>query len=122
CSLRIECCTNPDVVNAIMASRPEGVPDDLDGATAPTRPVGLIFNVNVFGIRPAVAAEGGNPAIPAAVYIIGRGSYVGTNSVLSLLSFLSSKEDCLRIEVWSFVHNKVAANFVFNTNMVEENT
>ncbi|GJZ34815.1 pseudouridine synthase, catalytic domain-containing protein, partial [Tanacetum coccineum] len=25
CSLRIECCTDPDVVNAIMASRPEGV-------------------------------------------------------------------------------------------------
>ncbi|KAM0037350.1 putative mitochondrial tRNA pseudouridine(27/28) synthase [Helianthus debilis subsp. tardiflorus] len=74
CSLRIECCTNPDVVNAVIASRPEGVPDDVDGATAPARPVGLIFNVNEFGVRPAVAAEGGNPAIPAAVYIVGRGS------------------------------------------------
>ncbi|KAJ0702179.1 putative mitochondrial tRNA pseudouridine(27/28) synthase [Helianthus annuus] len=74
CSLRIECCTNPEVVNAVIASWPEGVPDDVDGATAPARPVGLIFNVNEFGVRPAVAAEGGNPAIPAAVYIVGRGT------------------------------------------------
>ncbi|KAJ0462845.1 putative tRNA pseudouridine(38-40) synthase [Helianthus annuus] len=74
CSLRIECCTNPDVMNAVIASRPEGVPDDVDGATAPARPVGLIFNVNEFGVRPAVAAEGGNPAVPAAFYIVGRGT------------------------------------------------
>ncbi|KAI3797303.1 hypothetical protein L1987_32559 [Smallanthus sonchifolius] len=73
-TLRIECCTNPDVVNAVIASRPEDVPGDLDGATSPSRPVGPGFNVNVFGVRPAVAAEGGNPAVPAAVYIVGRGT------------------------------------------------
>lgn len=74
CSLAIGCCTDPDVVNAIMALCIEGVPDDLDRATAPTRPVGGIFDVNVFGIRPAVAAERGNPVTPAAVYIIGQGT------------------------------------------------
>ncbi|XP_076932216.1 uncharacterized protein LOC143597661 [Bidens hawaiensis] len=70
CSLRYECCTDPDVVNAVIASRPEGVPDDVDGATAPARPSGLVFNVNGFGVRPAVAAEGGS----RGVYILGRGT------------------------------------------------
>ncbi|KAI7728102.1 hypothetical protein M8C21_032977 [Ambrosia artemisiifolia] len=74
CSLRIECCTDPDVVKAVIASRPEGIPDDVDGATALVRPIGLNFNVNGFGVLPSVAAEGGNPAVPAAVYIVGRGN------------------------------------------------
>ncbi|KAJ9542099.1 hypothetical protein OSB04_028605 [Centaurea solstitialis] len=36
CSLRIECCTDSVVINAVNATRPENVSDDLDGATART--------------------------------------------------------------------------------------
>ncbi|XP_024962713.1 tRNA pseudouridine synthase 1-like isoform X2 [Cynara cardunculus var. scolymus] len=74
CSLRIECCTDPAVVDAVNATGPENAPDDLDGAMARTQPVGGRFPVNVFGIRSAVAAKGANAAVPAAVYIIGRGN------------------------------------------------
>ncbi|KAL8245744.1 hypothetical protein R6Q59_006960 [Mikania micrantha] len=74
CSLTIDCCTDPDFANDVIALRPEGVSDDLDGATAPARLVGGAFSMNVFGVKPALAAEGGNPLGPAMVYSLERGT------------------------------------------------
>lgn len=66
--------TDADAVNALAAiAAPANIPQGQT-ANSTGRPTALTFDVNYFGIQPAVAATATNQARPASFFVIGRGT------------------------------------------------
>ena len=62
-----------EVTTAVAAlARPTHVPESQT-ATSATRPAGIQLPANYFGMIPAKGQSGSSPAVPASVWILGRG-------------------------------------------------
>lgn len=82
CGLVIEKNTTAAITTAVTAACPANIAAGYDAATAAADPIGLNFPCNHFGILPAVPAPDQVAAVPAAVYILGRGTTVYSSTIL----------------------------------------
>lgn len=99
CGFTIGEITNQVAVAAIAAATPEGAAKGLTSADLPAVPIGFEFKINFFGVRPGVAAAGGNPAITSAAYIVGRG---GTPYFSTIIGQNISKDEMVNLASYLF--------------------
>lgn len=89
---------NDETTLAALAAvaAPDDIPIGQDANSA-GRPVSVEFNVNYYGIKPAVAAQGSTRAVPRGMYVVGRGTQryyqciladqISTTEILELLRY-----------------------------------